>query len=207
MTSLPRMLVLTDRSQLPLGRSLVATVAACVDAGATTVVVRELDLAPDRRAALAEALAALGANVVAAHTPLPAATAGLHLPASCKAELATLTARCNSTQASLTPLYKLGVGRSCHTAEEVRRAAGARNAWATLGPFAATASKPGYGPALSSEEFQDLPIPVYALGGIDETNAGTAIDSGAHGVAVMGAIMRSADPGRTARRILAQVAR
>ena len=43
MTALPRLLVLTDRSQLPLGRSLVATMAACAEAGLTHVVLRELD--------------------------------------------------------------------------------------------------------------------------------------------------------------------
>jgi thiamine-phosphate pyrophosphorylase len=207
MSALPRLLVLTDRSQLPLGRSLVSTVAACVEAGATAVVVRELDLALDRRAALAEALAALGATVIAAHTPLPAATAGVHLPGACKAVLSRLADPHRSSEVGVTPLYMFGVGRSCHTTEEVRRAADAGAAWATLGPFAATASKPGYGPAVPASEFKALPIPVFALGGMDESNARTAIDSGAHGVAVMGAIMRSPDPGRTARRLLEQVNR
>ena len=76
----PRLLLLTDRSQLHLGRGLVRTVAECVDAGLTHVVVRELDETPEQRAALAEALAATGARVIAAREPLPHCV-GVHLAA------------------------------------------------------------------------------------------------------------------------------
>lgn len=182
-----RLLVLTDRSQLPLGRSLLATLAACAEAGVETVVVRELDLPDEHRAALATRIAALGVTVVAAHRPLPGA-AGVHLPAAA-------------------PPVGPGrlVGRSCHTAEEVRRAAGAGATYATLGPFAATASKPGYGPPIEPGALAGHAIPVYALGGIDAANAATARAHGAHGVAVMGAVMRAADPAAVARELLEAV--
>lgn len=97
------------------------------------------------------------------------------------------------------------VGRSCHTPAEVAAAAADGFDYATLGPFATTASKPGYGPALPPEAYAGHPIPVYALGGIDPGNAAAAVEAGAHGVAVMGAVMRSASPRTVVRDLLAVV--
>ena len=47
---IPRLVLLTDRSQLSLGRGLIRTVSECADAGLEAVVVREHDLAPAARA-------------------------------------------------------------------------------------------------------------------------------------------------------------
>ena len=189
MTALPRLLVLTDRSQLPLGRSLCATMAACAEAGLTHVVLRELDEPLDHRAKLAELLAGLGLNVIAAHTPLPAAV-GLHLPAS---------ASCNTSSAGLPR------GRSCHSPTEVARAAEEGFDFAMLSPYALTESKPGYGPPLGPGAFGDLPLPTYALGGITPDNAAEAVAAGAHGVAVMGAVMRAEEPAEVVRDLLAAI--
>jgi thiamine-phosphate pyrophosphorylase len=213
---LPRLLLFTDRSQLPLGASLLATLRECVAAGATTVVVRELDLPERQRAALCGEVARLGATVIAAQRPLPGAV-GVHLPAGCNAGLSSLDPRCTGHSASTQPRQSRDPrqsgtsqqwhGRSCHTAEEVRRAAAAGAAYATLSPYAASASKPGYGPPLPSAEFVGHAIPVYALGGISPQNAGASIKAGAHGVAVMGVVMRSLDPGATVARLLEEVDR
>ena len=85
-------------------------------------------------------------------------------------------------------------GRSCHTAEEVRRAAAEGAAYATLSPFAASPSKPGYGPPVDRDAYAGHAIPVLALGGVDAGNAACARAAGAHGVAVMGCVMRAAVP-------------
>lgn len=186
-TGLPRLLLLTDRSQLPLGRSLVATVEECVAAGLTHVVVRELDETELGRTALAAALAEVGATVISAHTPLYGA-AGVHLPAD---------------PSAVAP-GDLPWGRSCHDATEVHVAAAAGASWVTLSPFAASASKPGYAP-LDPGEFVRAAragIPVYALGGITPANAADAIGAGADGLAVMGSVMRAADPGAVVRELL-----
>ena len=202
MSPLPRLLVLTDRSQLPLGRSLLATMTACAEAGLTHVVLRELDEPEEHRAKLAELLAALGLSVIAAHTPLPAAV-GVQLPAaaSCNTSFVGLLApserpdsRCNSV---------LHLGRSCHSPTEVARAAEEGFDYAMLSPYALTESKPGYGPPLGPGAFADLPLPTYALGGITPANAADAIAAGAHGVAVMGAVMRADEPGQVVRDLLA----
>lgn len=187
MNALPRLLVLTDRSQLPLGRSLFATLAACAEAGLSHVVLRELDEPLEHRAKLAELLTGLGLNVIAAHAPLPAAV-GLHLPAS---------ARCDTSSVGLHR------GRSCHSPADVARAAEEGFDYAMLSPYALTESKPGYGPPLGPDAFVDLPLPTYALGGITPDNAAAAVAAGAHGVAVMGAVMRAEEPAEVVRGLLA----
>lgn len=185
--NLPRLLLLTDRSQLPLGRSLVRTVEECVAAGLTRVVVRELDETELGRTALAAALAEVGATVLAAHTPL-FGSVGVHLPADPSAVVPG----------------DLPWGRSCHAATEVHVAAAAGASWVTLSPFAETASKPGYAP-LARQEYAAAGatgIPVYALGGITVDNASEAIGAGADGLAVMGSVMRAADPAAVVRELL-----
>jgi len=182
---LPRLLLLTDRSQLHLSRALLPTLAECQQAGLTHVVLRELDEPSAQRAALAASLADLGLTVIAARTPLPG-TAGLHLPA----------------QGPVPPHPGL-LGRSCHTRAEVATATEQGAAYATLSPYAVTDSKPGYGPPLPAGAFAGHRLPVYALGGITPTNAAEAVAAGAHGVAVMGTVMRAADPAAVVADLLA----
>jgi thiamine-phosphate pyrophosphorylase len=172
---LPRLLVLTDRSQLTLGRGLLRTVRECVHAGLEAVVVREHDLATRQRHALVTSLAALpGLTVISSRIATPAAH-GTHLAAG-------------------QPAPAGWFGRSCHSRDDVTRAAAEGAAWATLSPYALSGSKPGYGPPLCADEYDDLPLPTYALGGITPANAAAARDAGGHGVAVMGEVMRASEP-------------
>jgi len=177
--NLPRVLVLTDRTQIG-GRSLVDVVRAAVAGGPCGVVLREKDLPGPERAALAGGLR----DVVtpAGAVLLVASRAGLgdgvHLSAD------------DPFPSPPPPI----VGRSCHHRDEVRRAAGEGCAYATLSPVFASASKPGYGPPLGVDALGDLPLPVFALGGVTVARAARCVDAGAAGVAVMGAVMRAADP-------------
>ena len=178
---LPRLLLLTDRRQLPPGRGLVETVASCAAAGATTVVLRELDLGEPARTALAQELGA-HVQVVSARTILPGVV-GLHLAAHQAAP----------AQAGLPH------GRSCHDEAEVARAVEEGAAYVTISPVASTASKPGYGPALGAGGVRRAVeaadgLPVLALGGVSAGAAAYLRSAGAHGVAVMGAVMRADDP-------------
>lgn len=189
-SEMPRLLLLTDRSQLHLGRSLVHTLGECIEAGATHVVVRELDETELARTALAAALEAEGATVIAAHTPLYGC-AGVHLPAT-------------SHEVSAVAPRGVTFGRSCHSAEEVRAAAAEGASWVTLGPFAVTESKPGHEP-IAREEYAaaaEAGIRVYALGGITPANVVDAIAAGADGVAVMGAVMRAEEPAAVVAELL-----
>ena len=184
------LLLLTDRHQLPPGRTLVETVSAAAAAGVDTVVLRELDLPEATRAELAEKLAE-HVRVVSARTLLPAA-AGIHL-ASAQTGL----------DARGVPLR----GRSCHDVAEVWRAASGGADYVTLSPVAASLSKPGYGPPLALADIDRAVTAagrarLFALGGVDEHNAGLMREAGAHGVAVMGAVMRAEDPAKVVRRLL-----
>ena len=182
-----RLLLLTDRAQLSKGRSLSRTIADCADAGLEAVVVREHDLGPRDRRALLDRLTEIdGLTVISSRMPDPAAH-GVHLAAH---------------QPAVPGLH----GRSCHWADDVRRAAAEGAAWATLSPYAATASKPGHGPPLPPDAFaQGVDIPVFALGGIGPGNARASVEAGAHGVAVMGVVMRAADPASVVAELLEEL--
>ncbi|RBY76454.1 thiamine phosphate synthase [Geodermatophilus sp. TF02-6] len=180
--SLPRLLVLTDRTQCD--RPLVEVVAAAVDAGARAVVLREKDLPGDERAALAAELRAVldpvgGLLVVAGASARPAHPA-VHLAAA---------------DPFPDPRPAL-VGRSCHSAAELRGAREEGCDWVLLSPVFPTRSKPGYGPALGVEGFarlQPLGPPAYALGGVRPADVPALLAAGARGGAVMGAVMRDPD--------------
>ena len=185
--TLPRLLLLTDAGQLPAGRDLVGAVAACVAAGLRAVVVREHRLPPAERRDLVAALADLPALTVISSRIADPSAHGVQLAAG-------------------QPAPARGMwGRSCHGASEVDRARVDGAAYATLSPYAASASKPGYGPPIDPSAYAGHAIPVYALGGIDVHNAAAARAAGAHGVAVMGAAMRAADPAAVVAAILREV--
>ncbi len=192
--ALPRLLLLTDRSQLPAGRELVGTIATCVAAGLEAVVLRELDLPATDRAALARNLGSTGVAVLTARTWLRGA-AGVHLAAAQARD-----------EASAAPC----LGRSCHDEEEVRRAAAEGASYLTISPVATSSSKPGYGPALGTAGVRRAvalagAVPVFALGGVDVENAASMRAAGAHGVAVMGAVMRACDPAEVVVRLLEEL--
>lgn len=195
----PRLLVLTDRRQLPAGRSLVETVARCAQVGLSAVVLRELDLPEARRADLALALAE-HVRVVSARTLLPGAV-GVHLA---------------SHQPTGDAAAAAWHGRSCHDEEQVAAAQGA--AYVTISPVAGTASKPGYGPAIGVAGVRRAVaagtppaprgcagVPVFALGGVTPRDVAGLRAAGAHGVAVMGAVMRSEDPAAVVTRLLGEL--
>lgn len=185
--NLPKLILVTDRSQLPEGRTLAVTIAAARDAGLTHVLLRELDLARRNRELLAQSLQELGLTVIAAHTRVRGCV-GVHVPAG-----------------ERRPRIEVW-GRSCHSPDEVLLAQRDGARWVTLSPFAASASKPAYGPALPPGAFDGHGIPVFALGGIDASNAADAVAAGAHGVAVMGAVMRADDPARVVADLLKAMA-
>jgi thiamine-phosphate pyrophosphorylase len=78
--------------------------------------------------------------------------------------------------------------------------------YAIAGPVYASASKPGYGPALGPEGLRTLTgqtrIPVIGIAGIEPDNVPDVMAAGAGGIAVMGGIMRAADPGAHTRAFI-----
>jgi thiamine monophosphate synthase len=94
----------------------------------------------------------------------------------------------------------------CHSVGEVQAAVG--RAFVTISPVAPTRTKPGYGPPLGVEGVRAAvhaagAMPVFALGGVTPANAPDFLAVGAYGVAVMGPVLRSADPARVVADYLA----
>ena len=161
---------------------------------------REKDLPPEERCSLLAALVALGHRfgaAVTAHEDIEAVAAvgadGVHLPSATGPE----TARAR--------LPERLIGVSAHSAAEAASLLRAGADYVTVSPVFLTASKPGYGPALGLDGLSRIVAeasgPVIALGGITAENAASCIAAGAIGVAVMGEIMRAADPRGTVEAI------
>jgi len=219
--------VLTDR-RIAAG-PLAEVVAAAVAGGTGWVVLRERDLRYAERQALAASLRAVvppGRLIVAGPDPLGGDA--VHLAAA--DPMPSVPLRTSSRSAPVehergypspkttlvfhwsAPVeHQRGavrmVGRSCHDAEEV--AAASEVDYVTLSPIFPTATKPGYGPALTPDGAARLapPVPWLALGGVDSAErARQCAAAGAAGVAVLGAVMRAADPERVTRELAAAFA-
>ena len=81
------------------------------------------------------------------------------------------------------------VGVSCHSLEEAREAESAGAAYIFFGPVFDTPSKRGMGEpqgvARLGEICRGVAIPVLAIGGVSEKNAGECIRAGAAGIAAI----------------------
>lgn len=184
-------LVLTDRRLCR--QPLTQVVAAAVTGGARWVLLRERDLPTGERRHLAGELRAVlrpaGGRLIVAGTD-PLGGNAVHLSAA---------------DPSPPPGLSL-VGRSCHDAAELNRLSS--EDYVTLSPVFGTATKPGYGPALGPRRAARLAagrwpaVPWVALGGVDRAERSAACRAaGAGGVAVMGAVMRAADPAAVVRSL------
>ena len=150
--------------------------------GLRLIQLREPGLSAEHRLAFAQAVVKsarpfgakvlVNGDVALAHA---AGADGVHLPAR---QLMTLAAR---------PDLPL-VGASCHDRTELEKAANLGLDCAVLGPVQATASHPGQG-GLGWETFtgliENLPLPVFALGGLGQADMKAAHQAGAHGIAAI----------------------
>ena len=170
-------MILTDRAQC--SGPLVDVAAVAVEAGARAVVLREKDLSEARRVELAEQLRAVLAPI-----------GGVLIVAGARGDAVHLSAADDFPAPR--PSF---VGRSCHDAAEVRDAGEEGCDYVTASPVFATASKPGYGPALGVPGLAALTAiatsPVYALGGVQPPDVADCLAAGASGIAVMGPVMRT----------------
>jgi thiamine-phosphate pyrophosphorylase len=105
--------------------------------------------------------------------------------------------------------HDLLIGLSTHSREQIDGAAGAD--YISVGPVWETPTKegrPAVGLELVEYAGQRAPLPFYAIGGIDPTNAAQVVDAGARRLAVVRAIRDSDDPAAAAeglRKALAPV--
>lgn len=152
-----------------------------IESGLRLVQLREKSWPIERLRRFAEALLpvaqAAGARVILNGDAVLARTlgcAGVHWPA------ATLLAARARPEGLL-------CAASCHDRAELDRAAALGVDFAVLGPVAPTPSHPDAVPlgwSRVAELLTATPLPVYALGGLTRSDLDTAIDRGAHGVAL-----------------------
>jgi thiamine-phosphate pyrophosphorylase len=195
----PPLLVISDRSQAR--RPLSEIAAAAFAGGCRWFSLREKDFPAEERRVLLAELVTLGRRygaTVMAHDDLDGVIAtgagGVHLPGG--ADPAAARRR----------LPHGLIGASAHSAGEATAMLAAGADYVTISPIFLTDSKPGYGPALGLGGLAAAAAasagPVVALAGINPENARSCIEAGAAGIAVMGEIMRAADPEAVARALL-----
>jgi thiamine-phosphate pyrophosphorylase len=199
----PPLLLVTDRRQA--FRPLQTVVAAAAGAGCRWVSVREKDLPADEQILLARSLLPLvraqGGKLMLhgeASLARDAGIDGVHLSAGRDAAAA---------RTLIGPEKILGV--SIHTVTEAEQVDPACVDYALAGPAFETPSKPGYGPEIGRRGLADIAracrVPVLAIGGINAARVAEVVAGGIAGVAVMGGVMRAADPAQETRALLASL--
>jgi thiamine-phosphate pyrophosphorylase len=192
--------LITDRHQVPAGRTLLETVEAALQGGVRAVQLREKDLPAAELLPLAIELRVLTRRFAARllindriDVALAVAADGVHLGGH---SLPAAVAR-----RLLGPQRLVGV--STHRPAEIAAAAAAGANFVTFGPVFATPSKRTYGQPLGLEALrlacQNSPLPVFALGGIKPCHLGDLRAAGVAGVAVISALIATPDPFSSAR--------
>ncbi len=198
-----RLYAITDRHRCT-PTPLVDVVSELLDAGITAFQLREKDLNDTELIKLAQSIAELCHNYEAnlfinTHTCIArdVGAAGVHLPANAEPV--------NSIKETETG-DNFYIGCSVHSfdAAQKREAEGAD--FLTYSPIYATASKPGYGPAVGTanlaEVVKGMKLPVFALGGITPARVSECLTAGAFGVAVMSGVMAPKGAGIQAKYYL-----
>jgi len=172
---------ITDRAQLVPPATLLDTIARQLALGVDFVQLRERDLSARDLYALVAAILSLsnphGTRLLIndrADVAIASGAAGVHLRGHSIAP---------SRIRTIAPADFL-IGVSCHSVEEVRRAAGEGASFAVLAPVYPT---PGKGPALGLKPLEDaareVRIPVLALGGVTTARVSECLTAGAAGIA------------------------
>lgn len=200
-----RLLLVTDRHQTR-GRSLPAVLRDAVEGGVPAIQLRERDLPLRDLLSLAQEVQAVTAPrsvplIVNDRVDLAIALDldGVHL-------------RANSLPV---PVVRRLVGASrfigisTHSVEEVRLANRDGADYAVFGPVFDTPSKRSFGPPLGlnalAEACRRSAIPVFAIGGVTGARVRDVRRAGAHGVAVIGAILGRDDVAGAAREMVASL--
>lgn len=186
--------LITDRFQTA-GRTLPAVVADALRGGLRAVQLREKDLPPCQLFELAVELRAItrefGARLLI-NDRIDVAQAvgadGVHLG---KAGIPVAVARRLLTSGQL-------IGYSAHALEEARQAERDGADFITFGPVYSTPSKAAYGAPQGlgalKETAASSGIPVFALGGVKKMSVADVMATGAHGIALISAIIAAENP-------------
>ncbi|HEX3210039.1 MAG TPA: thiamine phosphate synthase [Geminicoccaceae bacterium] len=201
----PTLYLVTD-PDLAGARPLAEVVAAAVKGGATLVQLRDKEAGGrallEQARSLKALLDPLGVALIVndrVDVAVAAGAAGCHVGQS---DLPAAAAR-----ALLGPEPILGV--SLDRVEQIAEIDPEIVDYVAHGPFAATATKPDAGAPVGAAGLAAVRartrLPLVAIGGIDDGNAGEAVRAGADGIAVVSAIVAAADPEAASRQLLGAV--
>ncbi|MDD2319431.1 MAG: thiamine phosphate synthase [Geobacteraceae bacterium] len=193
--------LITDRQQVP-GGDLCAAVEGALRGGVRAVQLREKDLSGRELYQLAcrlkESTARYGAKLFIndrLDIALAAGADGVHL-----GENSLPLPRARQLAGG-----RMLVGVSCHDRERALKAQEHGADFITFSPIYYTPSKAPYGEPVGTERLAEacrlLRIPVFALGGIKQETVREVLDHGAHGIALISAILAADDPERAAREM------
>jgi thiamine-phosphate pyrophosphorylase len=200
----PPLLLVTDRHQARL--PLVEVVTAALAAGCRWVSMREKDLSADDQVALARTLLPAARRHGARLTVHGDAT----LAKACGADGVHLPSGGDPARSRALLGTGMLIGVSIHTVTEAEAIDPGVVDYAIAGPAFETASKPGYGPEIGRKGLAEIAraarVPVLAIGGINVARVAEVLAAGPAGIAVMGSVMRAADPGQVMKALLATVA-
>lgn len=197
-----RLYLVTDRHQTR-GRPLIDVIEECLGAGVGAVQLREKDLMAADLLALARLLRELTRR------------AGARLFINDRVDVA-LAAEADGVQRGHTSLpvgimrsvagSRLLIGASVHSLEDAQAAERDDADFLVFGPVYDTPSKRPYGPPQGVEALrrvvERVRVPVFAIGGITSERVHEVKKTGAHGVAVISAILSTEQPAAAAKAFL-----
>jgi thiamine-phosphate pyrophosphorylase len=188
-------MLVTDRYIAGGEDALMNAVDAAIDGGVNAVQLREKDLRPAELLPLACRMREVtaGRALFLVNGPLDVALEagadGVHLPEDAQPP---------------PPPWHFTWGRSVHSARAALSAMSEAARYVVAGPVYATASHPDAQPAgleLIREVASFARCPVIAIGGVTAENARDVMQAGAHGIAVIRAILESDDPRKAAQAL------
>jgi thiamine-phosphate pyrophosphorylase len=200
-----RLLLVTDRHQTQ-ERSLQTVLQHAVQGGVPAIQLRERDLSVSELLSLAREIQAITTPhavplIINDRVDLVLALnlEGVHLRAN---SLPVTVAR------RLVGAHRF-VGISTHSVDEVRQANEEGADYAVFGPIFDTPSKRQFGPPIGLDTLaaacRQSAIPVFAIGGITSARVRDVRHAGAHGVAVIGAILAHDDVAAATSEVLASL--
>lgn len=195
--------LITDRTQVPVGRTLVQTIRGALDGGVRAVQLREKDLTAAELYPLALELRDLtrrfGARLLIndrIDVALAVEADGVHLGGQ---SLPVAAVRRILGDRML-------IGVSTHRTEEILPATAAGADFVTFGPVYETPSKLHYGDPVGLSALERAcaisPVPVFALGGVTPERLPELYAAGCRHAACIGAILQADDPARAAAAFL-----
>ena len=194
--------LVTDRTQTR-GRDLLWIVEQALDGGVRAVQLREKDLGGAELFGLAEKIGALCERYDAALLINDRIDIALAVDAA-GVQLGKLSLPIGTARALLGP--DKWIGASIHSVEEVDPAKQNGADFLVFGPVYFTPSKASFGTPQGAAALRKIvdvsAIPVYAIGGITTKNVTDVRDAGARGIALIAAIVGSAQPRDSARALL-----